>query len=192
MQEVGHKFTHIIKGCLIRYDKKTCNLWYLKPRAFDGEKVVSLPVLINFTSRDRAIGTANLEYRDDGVYYTAEVEENDQVNDILKRIESDHIILGLYANHIHMDNKTKAINRAKLCAMAFSIVSDHASEIFEVDGKKIEYKDMNVKRPSIVIEQLEIINMIANEYKVKTKDIKLQYNSRKKTVYAKVTLPVID
>ena len=128
---------HVLTGCLIQYGKLLSIGCMITSGAFDGcdGKCVPISVGSMFGPGD-IIGSAVLEEREDGIWYTATLNDTEVAekayNTIMKDEESIWH-LGLYAYRIH--RKENLVTKGTIAGMILAPSSDNASWIETIDGK---------------------------------------------------------
>ena len=130
---------HTIKGCLVKYDTPWHNGTVIKPGAFDSSRVQKIPISKHFPYYTGIpIGHADLTYEEDGIYYTAYIDDTCEGNEAVKECKDKKLALGLYATHVKSGESEKEVVSARLSGASFTIISDGAAMTFEIDGEKVD------------------------------------------------------
>ena len=133
---------HEIKGILVRFNIPWYNGTVIAPEAFKADDGKAIPITASFgpclKDDNPEIGWAELEWKEDGMYYTAHLNEGEKADDLVEKVLAHEWRLGLYANQIRTTGKR--VIHGKICAAAFSVKCDKAAAVLEVDGKAYEPK----------------------------------------------------
>lgn len=131
--------THELKGCLIQYEKSLSIGCTIASGAFDGCDGKCIPIsggsVIGFDQND-IIGSAVLEEREDGVWYTATLNDTEAAEKAYNAIMKDNESiwhLGLFAYRIH--RKGNLVTKGTIAGMVLAPSGDDASWIETIDGK---------------------------------------------------------
>ena len=134
---------HIIEGCLIKYDVLMRDGRKIMRGAFKDCDGTKIPVCKSFAPNvNEVLGNATLIEKEDGVYYTAEIElaEDNEDRLVCDCIRNSGYRFGMFANQLK--EKKRVIQFGVIRYMSLTAPCDAAGCIISLDGEKVYFQPM--------------------------------------------------
>lgn len=148
---------HTITGCLVKYEEP----WYdgktvIAKGAFDGNGGKKVPISENgyFYIPNSVIGYAELEEREDGIWFTAELNDTKEAESNFWMIQdppkNKKWFFGFYANHIRKEEKEDgpvAVIGGQIIGVYPIEACDQSAWIETLDGEPYQIKEAVSNEP---------------------------------------------
>lgn len=149
---------HKIEGLLVKFDEPWYNGTIITPEAFKSSDGAHVPVsahdgMIGSAPED-IIGHAELEWRPDGIYYVAHLNDTPKTEEMINRTFYDHWRPALFANEIKKTGDKVKYGRIR--GLFFAMTCDAAARVFTVDGKDVPLPETDAAK---VNKQLRKVNL---------------------------------
>lgn len=130
----------IIKGCLVRYDVPMHSGIVIKEGAFQEDNGKCVPIVVNwdFQNPDFVVGSMTLKNHDDGMYYSAVLNQMPKAKEIIRELKEkpDDFMIGMYANCLNYEELSVIYGR--IIGGCVTKRCDNASYISEVVIKECQ------------------------------------------------------
>ena len=159
---------HKIEGLLVKFDEPWYNGTIITPEAFKSSDGAHVPVSCANgmgTAPEDIIGHAELEWRPDGIYYVAYLNDTPKSDEMIDRTFYDHWRPALFANEIKKTGDE--VKYGKIRGLFFAMTCDAAARVFTVDGKDVPLPETDEAK---VNKQLEEVNLKIIDLKNKIKN----------------------